>query len=242
MRGCLQIHEMAQAQGLEINFLGPLDHLDPTVRQYQVGCAGSLRAVPLADACTLPVPRAVQCTVRGFFLAWLTANLWPGQIIPRWGPASARRPSPSIWPSTCLLHVQVFLNCSTSDVVATTSLEALAMGKWVICAEHACNAFIARLPNCLIYRCPAEFSRHLQTALAQEPQPLSAADLRQGSLEVQCGWQVSCCRLARLSCTAAVLCVCLPFVLGDLTCSATEASLLQKAELGGSSGAPHGCS
>ena len=76
------------------------------------------------------------------------------------------------------LHLQVFLNCSTSDVVATTSLEALAMGKWVVAAEHPCNAFIARLPNCLIYTCPEEFSQHLQTALEQEPAPLSPEDIR----------------------------------------------------------------
>ena len=76
------------------------------------------------------------------------------------------------------LHLQVFLNCSTSDVVATTSLEALAMGKWVVAAEHPCNAFIAHLPNCLIYTCPEEFSQHLQTALEQEPALLSPEDIR----------------------------------------------------------------
>ena len=78
----------------------------------------------------------------------------------------------------CSLHLQVFLNCSTSDVVATTSLEALAMGKWVVAAEHPCNTFIARLPNCLIYTCPEEFSQHLQTALEQEPAPLSPEDIK----------------------------------------------------------------
>ena len=75
-------------------------------------------------------------------------------------------------------RLQVFLNCSTSDVVATTSLEALAMGKWVVAAEHPCNAFIARLPNCLIYTCPEEFSQHLQTALEREPAPLSPEDVK----------------------------------------------------------------
>ncbi len=74
--------------------------------------------------------------------------------------------------------VQVFINASTSDVVATTSMEALAMGKWLICAQHPCNAFVSTFANCLVYRSPAEFSAHLEHALEQEPPPLSAEELR----------------------------------------------------------------
>ena len=73
---------------------------------------------------------------------------------------------------------QVFINASTSDVVATTSMEALAMGKWLICADHPCNHFVANFHNCLIYHSPAEFCRHLDHALSHDPAPLSPATLR----------------------------------------------------------------
>ena len=74
--------------------------------------------------------------------------------------------------------MQVFVNASTSDVVATTSIEALAMGKWLVCAHHPCNTFAAAFPNTLVYHTPAQFCEHLQYALDNEPHPLDPETLR----------------------------------------------------------------
>jgi digalactosyldiacylglycerol synthase len=78
---------------------------------------------------------------------------------------------------------QVFVNCSTSDVVATTSVEALAMGKWVVAARHACNAFISGFANCLIYETPEQFNSAVRHALEHDPAPLSSAERHRLSWE-----------------------------------------------------------
>ena len=88
--------------------------------------------------------------------------------------------------SSSMDALQVFINASTSDVVATTSMEALAMGKWLICAQHPCNAFVGTFSNCLIYRSPEEFSKHLEHALKEEPPALSPSELRSPILTASC--------------------------------------------------------
>ncbi|XP_073045181.1 digalactosyldiacylglycerol synthase 2, chloroplastic-like [Primulina eburnea] len=78
---------------------------------------------------------------------------------------------------------KVFLNPSTTDVVCTTTAEALAMGKIVICANHPSNDFFKQFPNCRTYDDGVGFVRETLKALQDQPAPQTDAQRHELSWE-----------------------------------------------------------
>ncbi|XP_047148185.1 digalactosyldiacylglycerol synthase 2, chloroplastic [Vigna umbellata] len=78
---------------------------------------------------------------------------------------------------------KLFLNPSTTDVVCTTTAEALAMGKIVVCANHPSNEFFKRFSNCWTYDNSDEFVKLTLKALAEEPAQPTNAERRELSWE-----------------------------------------------------------
>ncbi|WRX11355.1 Glycosyl transferase [Theobroma cacao] len=88
---------------------------------------------------------------------------------------------------------KVFLNPSTTDVVCTTTAEALAMGKIVVCANHPSNDFFKQFPNCRIYDDGNGFVEATRKALSEEPAPLTDAQRHELS------WEAATKRFLRVS-------------------------------------------
>ncbi|KAG5565719.1 hypothetical protein RHGRI_001588 [Rhododendron griersonianum] len=78
---------------------------------------------------------------------------------------------------------KVFLNPSTTDVVCTTTAEALAMGKIVVGANHPSNDFFKQFPNCRTYDDSKGFVEATHKALTEEPSPLTDAQRHELSWE-----------------------------------------------------------
>ena len=89
-----------------------------------------------------------------------------------------RQPIPSTFPgrvdhSELKDSHSIFINPSVSEVLCTTTAEALAMGKFAIIPVHPSNTFFLKFPNCLAYRNKLEFVANLRWALTHDPEPLT---------------------------------------------------------------------
>jgi len=73
---------------------------------------------------------------------------------------------------------KVFVNPSQTEVLSTTTAEALAMGKFVVIERHPSNEFFYGFSNTRTFTTPAEFRIALAECLASTPAPLSAAESR----------------------------------------------------------------
>uniref|UniRef100_A0A6N2MSL3 Digalactosyldiacylglycerol synthase n=1 Tax=Salix viminalis TaxID=40686 RepID=A0A6N2MSL3_SALVM len=88
-----------------------------------------------------------------------------------------------IWQREDSDNYKVFLNPSTTDVVCTTTAEALAMGKIVVCANHPSNDFFKQFPNCRTYDNSNGFVEATRKALTEEPAELTGAQRHELSWE-----------------------------------------------------------
>lgn len=66
----------------------------------------------------------------------------------------------------------IFVNPSFTEVLCTTTAEAIAMGKFVIIPAHPSNYFFEQFPNCRVYRSRKEFVTLLKDAMTNDPPPL----------------------------------------------------------------------
>ncbi|KAL7445313.1 hypothetical protein ACHAXH_007787 [Discostella pseudostelligera] len=96
-----------------------------------------------------------------------------------------RRPIPAMFPGVVdhallknLPH-KIFFNPSTSEVLCTTTAEALAMNKFVIIPKHPSNDFFVQFTNCLSYDTLDECANKIAWALENTPTLLTEDERRQ---------------------------------------------------------------
>lgn len=70
------------------------------------------------------------------------------------------------------MSLRIFLNPSVSEVLCTTTAEALAMGKFVIIPRHPSNMFFEQFPNALMYDTFDDAVDQLIFAMKNMPDPL----------------------------------------------------------------------
>jgi digalactosyldiacylglycerol synthase len=99
-----------------------------------------------------------------------------------------RQPIPATFPGRidhALLtdDYTIFVNPSVTEVLCTTTAEALAMGKFAIIPLHPSNTFFLRFPNCLPYRNKLEFVANLRWAMSHDPEPMTPELIREFTWE-----------------------------------------------------------
>jgi len=78
---------------------------------------------------------------------------------------------------------KIFLNPSTSEVLCTTTTEALAMNKFVIIPKHPSNDFFMQFTNCLSYDTLEECAEKMAWALENTPTTMCEEERRKVTWE-----------------------------------------------------------